>query len=123
VIRADDQEQFIRAVNRLDAILKREHGMPGAAESSGNARAPSQVGLPTLSEQFLVEQFVGGPEVALEGMLTRGELSVLAMFDKPDPLNGPFFEETIYGGCVMSLELILSRSRSAATAIGCGLPP
>ncbi|MEO2027421.1 MAG: ATP-grasp domain-containing protein [Fuerstiella sp.] len=96
VIRADDQGQFIRAVNRLDAILKREHGMPGATETSGNASASSQVGLPTSSEEFLVEQFVDGPEVALEGMLTRGELSVLALFDKPDPLDGPFFEETIY---------------------------
>ena len=37
-----------------------------------------------------------GPEIALEGMLAGGELSVLAIFDKPDPLDGPFFEETIY---------------------------
>ena len=77
VIRADDQRQFILAVNRLDAILKSRS-------------------TPASSRQFLVEEFVGGPEVALEGMLTRGELRVLALFDKPDPLDGPFFEETIY---------------------------
>ena len=45
---------------------------------------------------LLVESFVPGPEIALEGMLVGGELSVLAIFDKPDPLDGPFFEETIY---------------------------
>jgi biotin carboxylase len=45
---------------------------------------------------FLVEDFIPGVEVALEGLLTDGELHVLALFDKPDPLDGPFFEETIY---------------------------
>ena len=96
VIRADDQGQFIRAVNRLEAILKREHDARPGSDTSGDARAQSQVRPPASSRQFLVEQFVGGPEVALEGMLTRGELRVLALFDKPDPLDGPFFEETIY---------------------------
>src|SRR5205807_6075328 len=42
------------------------------------------------------EDFIPGFEVALEGLLTRGQLKVLALFDKPDPLDGPFFEETIY---------------------------
>ena len=45
---------------------------------------------------LLVESFVPGPEIALEGMLEGGRLDVLALFDKPDPLDGPFFEETIY---------------------------
>jgi biotin carboxylase len=44
----------------------------------------------------LVEDFIPGFEVAVEGILTHGELKVLALFDKPDPLDGPFFEETIY---------------------------
>ena len=83
VIRADDPGQFILAVDRLESILKCE-------------RDVEQVPPPESSSQFLVEQFVDGPEVALEGMLTRGELRVLALFDKPDPLDGPFFEETIY---------------------------
>jgi len=47
-------------------------------------------------EPLLVERFVPGDEVALEGLLTEGRLDVLAVFDKPDPLDGPFFEETIY---------------------------
>ncbi|MBI4510311.1 MAG: ATP-grasp domain-containing protein [Deltaproteobacteria bacterium] len=46
--------------------------------------------------KFLAESFVPGQEVALEGILKDGSLRVLALFDKPDPLDGPFFEETIY---------------------------
>src|SRR5262249_59974318 len=45
---------------------------------------------------LLVEEFIPGREVALEGLLIGGTLHVLALFDKPDPLDGPFFEETIY---------------------------
>src|SRR4029453_14726357 len=48
------------------------------------------------TDQILVESFVPGTEVALEGLLVDGALTVLALFDKPDPLDGPFFEETIY---------------------------
>ncbi|MCH7725054.1 MAG: ATP-grasp domain-containing protein [Planctomycetes bacterium] len=96
VIRADDRGQFILAVDRLETILQREYDTPTAVETCGDAEAESQVRSSALSRQFLVEQFVGGPEVALEGMLTRGELHTLALFDKPDPLDGPFFEETIY---------------------------
>ena len=47
-------------------------------------------------EAVLIEQYVPGREVALEGVVTGGALQVLAVFDKPDPLEGPFFEETIY---------------------------
>jgi len=46
--------------------------------------------------RLLAEEFVPGDEVAVEGLLRAGDLSVLALFDKPDPLDGPFFEETIY---------------------------
>lgn len=80
VIRADDEAQFVGAVRRLGAILR----TPEAASSGEVAR------------QVLVESFVPGREVALEGLLVKGELHVLALFDKPDPLDGPFFEETIY---------------------------
>jgi hypothetical protein len=48
------------------------------------------------AQQLLIEAFIPGEEVALEGLLRRGRLEVLALFDKPDPLNGPFFEETLY---------------------------
>jgi biotin carboxylase len=46
--------------------------------------------------QILVEDFIPGREFALEGIATSGSLKTLALFDKPDPLDGPFFEETIY---------------------------
>jgi biotin carboxylase len=45
---------------------------------------------------LLLERFTPGPEVAVEGLLRGGDLEVLAIFDKPDPLEGPAFEETIY---------------------------
>jgi biotin carboxylase len=122
VIRANDQGQFIRAVNRLEAILKGEHSAPPASESSGDGGEPSQVRSPESSSQFLVEQFVVGPEVALEGMLTGGELRVLALFDKPDPLDGPFFEETIYvtpSRLVAKLQEEIARcAAQAARALG-----
>lgn len=47
-------------------------------------------------EPILVEGFFAGAEVAVEALLVGGVLEVLAVFDKPDPLDGPFFEETIY---------------------------
>jgi biotin carboxylase len=76
VMRADDPAEFAGRVERLARMLAREYG-PGP-------------------QPFLVESFLPGVEVALEGMLDQGELTVLALFDKPDPLDGPFFEETIY---------------------------
>jgi biotin carboxylase len=81
VIRADDPEQFVAAFHRLVAILRR----PEVAILGGSS-----------AQELLVESFVPGAEVALEGLLTDGKLRVLALFDKPDPLDGPFFEETIY---------------------------
>ena len=77
VIRANTQAEFIVAFQRLKRILLSE-------------------GLSEQETSFLVEDFIPGFEVALEGLLTNGQLKVLALFDKPDPLDGPFFEETIY---------------------------
>ena len=51
---------------------------------------------PAAADQILVESFVPGPEFAVEGILTRGHLQVVALYDKPDPLDGPTFEETLY---------------------------
>src|SRR5207248_11105000 len=48
------------------------------------------------TREALVEQYIPGVEVAVEGILVDGELNILAIFDKPDPLEGPYFEETIY---------------------------
>ena len=80
VIRADDEAQFVGAVRRLEAIVQ----TPDVAAYGDAAR------------HLLVEAFIPGREVALEGLLVKGKLHVLALFDKPDPLDGPFFEETIY---------------------------
>jgi biotin carboxylase len=90
VIRADTPEEFVAAVGRLATILRgiypegRTPVMLQGEEVCDSATS------------FLVEEFIPGFEVALEGLLDRGELQVLALFDKPDPLDGPFFEETIY---------------------------
>ncbi len=80
VIRADSPAEFSAAWTRLAAILS-------LAEIRALGEGASQI---------LVESFVPGVEVALEGMLTAGQLQTLALFDKPDPLDGPYFEETIY---------------------------
>jgi biotin carboxylase len=66
---------------------------PEEAEAAA-ARIREIVGDP--AAELLVERFVPGEEVAVEAILTDGELEVLAVFDKPDPLDGPYFEETIY---------------------------
>jgi biotin carboxylase len=81
VIRVNDRGEFVAAFNRLRALmtapdirLERDAAHDGA----------------------LIESFVPGLEFAVEGVLTDGAFQPLAIFDKPDPLDGPFFEETIY---------------------------
>ena len=70
---------------------------PGDLESiAERVRQINAVACRDPSEPLLLEAFVSGPELAVEGMLTKGRLEVLAIFDKPQPLEGPFFEETIY---------------------------
>jgi biotin carboxylase len=76
VIRADSGEEAAAAAERIHAILEAE-GEPAGAP-------------------LLVERFVSGPEVAVEGMLRHGVAEIITVFDKPDPLDGPFFEETLY---------------------------
>jgi biotin carboxylase len=80
VIRADDEDAFRANFDRVAGIIRAED--PGL-------RHPA-------SRSILVESFLPGVEVALEGLLDGGSLTTLAIFDKPDPLDGPFFEETIY---------------------------
>jgi len=81
VIRADNPQSFRSAHERLRAILAE----PETAAACGDR-----------ARQYLIEEFVPGYEVALEGLVVNRRLHVLAIFDKPDPLDGPFFEETIY---------------------------
>ena len=74
VIRANHQAEFIQAFRRICRILE-QAGLPRALQA---------------------EQYIPGREFALEGLMNHGALHTLAIFDKPDPLEGPFFEETIY---------------------------
>jgi len=79
VIRVNNQTELNQAVQRIQTMLQQEiHTDPDAARL------------------LLLEKFIPGDEVAVEGMLSGGELQVLTVFDKPDPLNGPYFEETYY---------------------------
>ncbi len=77
VIRADNPAEFIAACARIRALLASEH-------------------TPKRDRFVQVEQFIPGREFAVEGIMTGGRFRTLAIFDKPDPLDGPFFEETIY---------------------------
>src|SRR5216117_3879170 len=81
VMRADNPQSFVTAHQRLRTIL----ADPETAAACGDR-----------ARQYLVEEFIPGYEVAVEGLVVNRRLHVLAVFDKPDPLDGPFFEETIY---------------------------
>ena len=73
VIRANNEVEFASAFARIQKLVEHEE-----------------------DSSIQVEEFIPGREFALEGFVTNGRLQVLALFDKPDPLDGPFFEETIY---------------------------
>ena len=90
VIRANDAKEFATAFARIKKI----------------AREPS----------VLVEDFIPGHEYALEGIVTEGRLQALALFDKPDVLDGPFFEETIYV-TVPQQDAITETAQHAITAL------
>jgi ATP-grasp domain/L-amino acid ligase C-terminal domain 2/ATP-grasp N-terminal domain len=81
VMRVDDEIELVAAFRRLRALLD-------APDLRGEPKETRDVAL--------VEGFVEGREFALEGLMNHGTLHPLAIFDKPDPLDGPFFEETIY---------------------------
>jgi hypothetical protein len=81
VVRVNNREEFVAGANRLKRLLE-----------SAEIQATRDANL----DRMIVEEYLPGREVAVEGLLTSGELRVLAIFDKPDPLEGPYFEETIY---------------------------
>ncbi|HET6374123.1 MAG TPA: ATP-grasp domain-containing protein [Candidatus Polarisedimenticolia bacterium] len=81
VIRADTPDQLVTALQRVSEILRL---------SGSTARSTID------PRRILIEGYIPGEEVAVEGLVTDGRLRVLAVYDKPDPLVGPFFEETIY---------------------------
>src|SRR5712692_3933849 len=81
VIRANTPEEFQAAVGRIKNLLE-----------SPEIQVTHEAEL----DRLLVERYIPGAEVAVEGLLTRGRLRILAIFDKPDPMEGPYFEETLY---------------------------
>lgn len=81
VIRADGPDEFVAACRRIQALLR----TPAVRSLKDEA-----------ADWVLAEGFIPGREFAVEALLDRGRLRPLALFDKPDPLDGPFFEETIY---------------------------
>jgi D-alanine-D-alanine ligase-like ATP-grasp enzyme len=81
VIRANNREEFRAAVQKISKLV--------ASPAIAGTREPNL-------DQMIVEGYIPGREVAVEGLLIDGTLRILAIFDKPDPLEGPYFEETIY---------------------------
>jgi len=107
VIRADSPEELRGAIARLGKLL---------------SRRDVRVLRSGLEDTMLVEGFIDGRECALEGVMIDGVLRPFAIFDKPEPLDGPFFEETIY---VMPSDLpggrqqaIVAHVQRAARALG-----
>jgi formate-dependent phosphoribosylglycinamide formyltransferase (GAR transformylase) len=99
VIRADDAVSFATAFDRVRRLL--------AAGDVRELRDPE-------ADVIQIEEYIDGAEYALEGLLDNGRLRTLAVFDKPDPLTGPFFEETIY---VTPSRLTQSVRRQLETAV------
>ncbi|MGH9438233.1 MAG: ATP-grasp domain-containing protein, partial [Terriglobia bacterium] len=81
VIRADNAKEFIASFERIRALLRLPEVQVMREETSGYLQA---------------EAYIEGREVAVEGVVDRGRMKILAIFDKPNPLEGPYFEETIY---------------------------
>lgn len=107
VMRADTPVELDAAAARLRALLARKDVR---AIRSG------------LEDMILIEGFISGRELAIEGVLTRGTLQTFAIFAKPDPLDGPFFEETIYVTPSMldraAQEAVIAQVAGAAAALG-----
>jgi biotin carboxylase len=79
VIRVNNSTELNQGIQRIQAMLQQETQLDA-----------------DVARLLLVETFIPGVEVAVEGMLTAGKLQILTVFDKPDPLDGPYFEETYY---------------------------
>jgi len=93
VIRADDPASLEAAIARSRAIQ---------AEAGEGFDAP-----------LIVEEYIPGFEVVVEGLLGPDGLEVLAILDKPDPMEGPFFEETI----LVTPSRLTGRQQEAVTGV------
>jgi biotin carboxylase len=107
VIRANHEVQFLEAFDRICSLL----GTPDIRRLQDD------------SDRYIqIETFILGKEYALEGIMTGGELQVLAVFDKPDPLDGPYFEESIYvtpsRASQAVLDAIIETTQKAVRALG-----
>ncbi len=102
VIRVDNVDELTRAAARIQVLLANAD-LHDAQER----------------EIILVEEFIPGFEVAVEALLTQGKLEILAIFDKPDPLNGPYFEETYYV-TPSRLESLAQQSLRETISAACG---
>jgi ATP-grasp domain/L-amino acid ligase C-terminal domain 2/ATP-grasp N-terminal domain len=107
VVRVNNREEFLAGASRLKRLLE-----------SAEIQATREPNL----DRMIVEEYLPGREVAVEGLLKDGKLQVLAIFDKPDPLEGPYFEETIYITpsrlAEIEQELIKKSFLEAARALG-----
>jgi biotin carboxylase len=101
VIRANDPAEFRAAASRIAKLL-----------ASAEVQVTREPGL----DRILVEAYIPGTEVAVEGLLSGGQLRVLAIFDKPDLLEGPFFEESIYTTPSRLPEDVRNRIRDCAAS-------
>ena len=79
VIRVNNNAELIAAAQRIDKLLSQQSELE-----------------PIERQQILVEEYIHGDEIAVEGIVDKGKFRLLTIFDKPDPLYGPFFEETYY---------------------------
>ena len=107
VIRANTPDEFLDAFARIRMLLEAHDVRRLGSEDS---------------RYLQVEQFIPGKEFAVEGILTHGRLQIHAIFDKPDDLNGPFFEESIYvtpsRECEATQRLIVAATERAVFALG-----
>jgi biotin carboxylase len=107
VIRVDNSCDFVRAFERLRTLMH---------------QSDVRIERDAAHTVLLVETFIPGREYAVEGVLTNGTFQMLAIFDKPDPLEGPFFEETLYvtpsREPALVQDAIATAVASGATALG-----
>lgn len=84
VIRANNSTEFVEAFKRITALLQKVQQTRGDNTNDDPLK------------YIMIEDYIPGIELALEGILISGKLKTLTIFDKPDPLEGPYFEETLY---------------------------
>ena len=103
VIRADNVSEFCISFEILSGLLSQEE-----MKIQGGDQA----------NWILVEEYISGKEVSIEGIVNEGKLKELAIFDKPEPLEGPTFPETIFiTPALLSEQLQISLLETAQTAL------